>query len=130
MSVTQGTPNAGSADIKLIQFAPDNIPIYLVQETDLIMISKGGDILAQQIAILACGAALGSMPGAFVAVTQVLSGKPLDVNNLVALLIAIAGLVTSIACWCVYSRQKTYPEKLLEEILARKRGPAAGPLSN
>lgn len=108
------------SSVKLLQLPPDNISVYWVQETELLMVAKGGDALALQIALTAAGAFVGALPGAFAAASEYNKDGKIDTPYLIALLIAVAGLIASVACGCIHKRQKTYPEKLLENILARK----------
>jgi hypothetical protein len=105
--------------INVIQFPPQNIPLYSVQEPELIMVARGGDTLAQQIGLAAGGAFVGAMPGACSAITQFSKDGKMDLSYLAALLISFAGLVLATVCWLVHCRQKTYPEQLLKSILSR-----------
>ena len=109
-----------SGSIKLIQLPPENIPLYWVQETELIMVAQGGDALAQQLSIAFGGVAAGAVPGAFAAISQFNTTGKIGLTYLIALILSIAGVAVSFACACIQRRQRRYPQKLLEGILARK----------
>ncbi len=87
------------------------------------IVSRGGDTLAQQISFASAGALLGALPGAFVAYSQFSKDGKIDTHNLIALLIAFGGGIVAIACACVHWRNKSYPEKVLASILERKNVP-------
>ena len=107
--------------VRIIQLPPDNIPLYWVQETELLIVSKGGDALAGQLSLAAGGVAAGAVPGAIAAISSLVSsGKIDDPVTLVALILVITGASVSIVCACIHRRHKSYPQKLLESILSRK----------
>src|ERR1700704_999932 len=112
-----------SGSIKLIQLPPENIPLYWVQETELVMVAKGGDSLAQQLALAFGGVAAGATPGAFAAISQFNSTGKIDLTYLIALVLSFCGIAVAVACGCIERRHKSYPTKLLESILARKSVP-------
>ena len=107
----------------LIQYPPEKIPLYWVQEAELLMVAKGGDSLAQQLAFASGGAFLGALPGAVAAALQFSKDGKIDLPYLAALLISFAGLIVSLVCVSLHKRQKAYPDKLLADILARKNLP-------
>jgi hypothetical protein len=112
-----------SGSTTLIQYPPEKIPLYWVQETELMMVGKGADSLAQQLAFAAGGALFCALPGAFAAASQFAKDGKIDLPYLIALLISFAGLVVAIVCMSIHKRQKTYPDKVLADILARKTVP-------
>ena len=57
-------------DNLITEYRPDEISVYLVQESELIMVAKGADSLPQQLAIASLGASLGALPGAITAIQQ------------------------------------------------------------
>lgn len=116
----QGVNVVSSGSTTLIQYPPEKIPLYWVQETELVIVAKGGASLAQQIAFASGGAFLGALPGAFAALTQFSKDGKIELPSLIALIIAFAGLLVSLACVYIHRSQKTYPDRLLSDILARK----------
>jgi peptidoglycan/LPS O-acetylase OafA/YrhL len=121
----QGVNVVSSGSITLLQFPPDNIPIYWIQETEILMIAKGGDAMAQQISFASAGAFLGALPGAFAAAIQFSKDGKIELPSLIALLVACAGLIVAVVCASIHKRHKTYPDHLLAQILARKNFPSS-----
>lgn len=107
-------------EIPLVQLPPKHIQMYQVQRTELITIASGADSLAQQISIAAFGAALGSAPNALACMSAFHKNPSrLDLPSLCALLIFAIGIAVGAVCAFVHWQHKTYPRKLLDEILAR-----------
>lgn len=63
---------------------------------------------------------LGALPNAIVAVHQYRTTSHLDVENLLALLLASGGLCGCTLCAVLYRKQKTKLDLLLREILVRR----------
>jgi hypothetical protein len=112
-----------SGSTTLIQYPPEKIPLYWPQEAELLIVAKGGDSLAQQLAFASGGAFLGALSGAFAAASQFSKDGKIDLSYLIALLISFAGFIVSVVCICIHKRQKSYPDRLLADILARKNVP-------
>jgi len=107
----------------IIQYPPENIPLFPVQEVDLRTLAKGAETLAFQICIAAGGSCIGAAPGAIAALWQYQKSGMIDPPSLAALIIASAGLLMTVACAVIHNGQKTYPKQLLKEILSRKPNP-------
>jgi hypothetical protein len=116
-----GIVTGGSAQIPIVEHRPDNISVYLVQENELMTVANGGDTLPQQVALLFGGAVIGGLPGAFSAYSQYQqpNGRP-DVGSIVAFVLVVAGVVVILVCAAIHRRHKTYPQRVLGQILSRK----------
>lgn len=82
-----------SPTANLIYCSPDDITLYSVLETELMVISKGGDTVAFQFGLAAGGAFLGSLGNAIAACSQLSTTGKTDIPNHVALIIAVASLL-------------------------------------
>jgi beta-glucanase (GH16 family) len=81
-------------------------------------ISKGSDTLSLQISLTSAGVALGAIPGlvqSWQSLGQPGGGVPFSVN----LAIFLAGVVSAILLFIVHWRAKTFPDRIMAEILAR-----------
>lgn len=107
--------------VPLMQCMPELIQFYSVQETELVVIAKGGDTFALQVAVACGGTFVGALPNAIVGLQQYLSTTPhLEAGNFVALMLAFGSLLGCALGACIHRKQRTYPDLLLKEILSRK----------
>jgi hypothetical protein len=85
----------GAASVQVIPHPPENIRLYCVQKNELLMVARGGDTLAQQLALAFAGLAGGALPGGFAALSHLGATGKAEISSHVARFLLVVGAVVA-----------------------------------